>query len=327
VPIAVTGSIATDHLMHFPGRFADQLIADRLDRVSLSFLVDELVVRRGGVAGNIAYALGLLGRAPVLIGSVGGDFDDYRAELERVGVDCSFVAVHADVHTARFVCTTDADMRQIASFYVGAMARAGEISLAPAASRPGGLDLVLIGADDPAAMVQHTEQCRELGLPFAADPSQQLARMEGPEIRRLVEGARYLLSNDYEWELLLRKTGWTEAEVAERVQVRVTTHGENGVLVVGRDGSELKVGVVPETAKVDPTGVGDAFRAGFLAAITDGLSLERAAQLGSLVAVYVLETEGPQEWTWDRDGALERLRGAYGPEVAEEIAAILPKTG
>jgi adenosine kinase len=324
VPIAVTGSIATDHLMHFPGRFAEQLIADQLDRVSLSFLVDELVLRRGGVAGNIAYALGVLGQAPLLVGAVGADFDGYRAELERVGVDCSYVAVHTDVHTARFVCTTDADMRQIASFYAGAMAKASEISLAPLAARPGGVDLVLIGADDPAGMVRHTQDCRELGLRFAADPSQQLARMEGPEIRSLVEGADYLLTNDYEWELLLRKTGWTEAQVAQRVGVRVTTLGENGVLVSGKDGPELKVGVVPETGKVDPTGVGDAFRAGFLAAVSGGLSLERAAQLGSLIAVHVLETHGPQDWTWDRAAALERLRGAYGPTATEEIASILP---
>jgi adenosine kinase len=173
-------------------------------------------------------------------------------------------------------------------------------------------------------MLRHTDECRAAGVPFAADPSQQLARMEGPEIRRLVEGARYLLSNDYEWELLLRKTGWTEAEVAQRVEVRITTLGENGSLLVGKDGSALKVSVVPETTRVDPTGVGDAFRAGFLAAISGGLSLERAAQLGSLVAVYVLETDGPQEWTWDRADALVRLRGAYGADATAEIAAILP---
>ena len=310
--------------MHFPGRFAEQLIADQLDRISLSFLVDDLVVRRGGVAGNIAYAMGVLGQRPLLVGSVGGDFDDYRAELERVGVDCSFVAVHPDVHTARFVCTTDADMRQIGSFYVGAMAKSGEISLAPIAAKAGGLDLVLIGASDPDAMVRHTRECRELDIPFAADFSQQLARMDGPQVQNLVDGARYLITNDYEWELLQRKTGWSEAEVAKRVDVRITTLGENGVLIVPADGAELKVGVVPETGKVDPTGVGDAFRAGFLTGVAGGLSLERSAQLGSLIAVNVLETDGPQEWTWSRADALERLRGAYGPDAAAEIATVLP---
>jgi adenosine kinase len=203
------------------------------------------------------------------------------------------------------------------------MGRSGEIDLAPVVGRPGGVDLVLVSANDPAAMQRHTRECRELDVPFVADLSQQLARMEGPEIRELVTGARYLVSNDYEWELLRRKTGWSESEIDSRVGTRITTLGENGVLVVDRDGTELKIGVVPETARVDPTGVGDAFRAGFFAAVTGGLSLERAAQLGSLIAVSVLETDGPQEWTWDRSAALERLAGAYGPAAAEEISGLL----
>ena len=320
MPIAVTGSIASDQLIHFPGRFVDQLVMDQLDRLSLSFLVDDMVIRPGGVAGNIAYALGVLGQSPILVGAVGADFGEYRTRLEANGVDCSAVLLCEDVNTARFVCTTDDDMRQIASFYTGAMARSREISLAPLVER--GLDLVLIGANDPDAMLRHTDECRELGIPFAADPSQQLARMEGPQIRRLIEGAKYLLTNDYEWELLLQKTGWTESDVAERIDIRVTTHGEKGVEIHGPE--TLKVGVVPETGKVDPTGVGDAFRAGFLAAVAGGLSLERAAQLGSLIAVQVLETDGPQEWTWDRTGALDRLRDAYGPDAATEIERVLP---
>jgi adenosine kinase len=322
VPIAVTGSIATDHLTHFPGRFADQLLADQIDRVSLSFLVDDLVIKRGGVAGNIAYALGVLGHAPLLVGAVGADFAEYRTWLTDHGVDCSGVLVCDDVQTARFMCTTDDDMRQIASFYAGAMARAREIDLRPVAER--GLDIVLIGANDPKGMLRHTDQCRELGIPFAADPSQQLARMDGAPIRRLVDGARYLLSNDYEWELLLQKTGWTEADVAERIDIRITTHSEKGVEIAGRDGTALKIGAVPATRLVDPTGVGDGFRAGFLAGVDGGLSLERAAQLGALIAVLVLETDGPQDWTWERTSALERVGDAYGPDAAAEIAAVVP---
>lgn len=320
--IAVSGSIASDHLMHFPGRFADLLVVDQLDRMSLSFLVDGLAIKRGGSAANIAFALGVLGQSPLLVGAVGTDFGEYRAWLEEHGVDCSAVLVCEDVHTARFLCTTDNDMRQIASFYSGAMARSGEISLAPLLSR--GIDLVLIGACDPGAMLAHTAECRGLGVPFAADVSQQVARLEGPEIRRLVDGAHYLMTNDYEWELLQQKTGWTEAQVADRVDIRITTLGEHGVQIIGRDCGDLKVGVVPETGKVDPTGVGDAFRAGFLAARANGLSLERAAQLGSLIAVQVLETDGAQEWIWDRASGLERLRDAYGPDSAAEIARILP---
>ena len=321
MPIAVTGSIATDHLMHFPGRFADQMLVDQLDRMSLSFLVDELVIKKGGSAGNIAFGLGVLGRSPLLVGAVGADFGEYREWLEDHGVDCSAVLVCDDVHTARFVCTTDDDMRQIGSFYTGAMARSGQIHLADFADRA---DLVLVGASDPAAMVQLTAECREAGTPFAADVSQQVARMDGDGIRQLVEGARYLMTNEYEWELLQQKTGWTQDQVAERVDIRITTLGEHGVHISGREIGELKVGVVPETGKVDPTGVGDAFRAGFLAATAGGLSLERAAQLGSLVAVGVLESDGGQEWAWDRAHALERLREAYGPDAATEIETVLP---
>jgi adenosine kinase len=323
VPIAVSGSIASDHLMHFPGKFADLMVADQLDRMSLSFLVDDLVIRRGGSAANIAFGLGVLGRAPLLVGAVGADFAEYRGWLEDHGVDCSAVLVCDDVHTARFVCTTDDDMRQIASFYTGAMARSREISITELAPR--GLDVVLIGASDPEGMLRHTAECRELGIPFVADVSQQVARMEGPELRQLVEGAQYLMTNDYEWELLQKKTGWTDRDVAERVDVRITTLGEHGAQITGRDIGEITVGVVPETGKVDPTGVGDGFRAGFLAGTAGGLSLERAAQLGSLVAVEVLETEGGQEWPWDRAQALSRLGDAFGPEAAAEIEKILPQ--
>jgi len=191
----VTGSIATDHLMHFPGRFADQLLADQLHKVSLSFLVDDLVVRRGGIAANIAYGMAQLGLHPVLVGAVGTDFADYRSWLERHGVDCDSVYVSEVGHTARFVCTTDDDLNQIASFYTGAMSEARNIELAPVAERLGGLDLVVISPNDPEAMLRHARECRERGYPFASDPSQQLARMPGEDIRQLIEGATYLVTN------------------------------------------------------------------------------------------------------------------------------------
>jgi adenosine kinase len=323
VTIAVTGSIATDHLMRFPGRFSEQLLADHLEKVSLSFLVDDLVVHRGGVAGNMAYAIGVLGGDAVLIGAAGVDFADYRDWLLRHGVNCDHVLISDTAHTARFVCTTDIEMAQIASFYPGAMSQARNISLAKIVSSIGTPDLVIVGANDPDTMFLHTDECRRLGLPFAADPSQQLARLSGEEIRKLIDGATYLFTNDYEWDLLLAKTGWTEDEVLGQVGLRVTTLGPKGVDIVSPDGTTLHVGVVPETGKVDPTGVGDAFRAGFLTGRTAGLGLERSAQLGSLVAVLVLETNGTQEWTWDRGVALSRLADAYGHEASEEISQAL----
>ncbi|RLK61447.1 adenosine kinase [Actinokineospora cianjurensis] len=324
MPVAVTGSIATDHLMHFPGKFAEQLVTEQLHRISLSFLVDDLVVRRGGNGANIAFALGVLGTNPVLVGAAGDDFADYRSWLDRHGVNTSGVHVSEVANTARFVCTTDDDQCQIASFYAGAMSEARQIELAPIAAAVGGLDLVLISPNDPAAMLRHAAESRERGYTFAVDPSQQLARMDGDQIREFITGADYLFGNDYEWELLRRKTGWSESEVMSRVGLRITTLGEKGVEIVTQDGTSLQVGAVPELAKVDPTGVGDGFRAGFLAALTQGLSLERAAQLGSMVAVLVLEADGPQEWKYAKPTAVSRISEAFGPEAGTEIAAILP---
>ena len=318
--IAVTGSIATDQLMTFPGRFADQLIPDQLHRVSLSFLVDELEIRRGGCAANIAFTMGILGGRPLLVGAVGDDFADYGAWLQRHGVDTTGVHVSAVHHTARFLCTTDEDHNQIASFYTGAMADARNIELAPL----GDLDLVLIAANDPDAMLRHTQECRDRGIAFAADPSQQLARMEGENVRKLIDGAQYLFTNEYEKALCEQKTGWSDAEILDRVQIRVTTLGPKGAVIDRKGEPGLHVPAAPELGKVDPTGVGDAFRAGFLSAVNWGLPLDRAAQVGNLIAAYVLESAGGQEYTFERAVFLERLGAAYGSEAANEVAPHLP---
>ncbi|HEX5740821.1 MAG TPA: carbohydrate kinase family protein [Pilimelia sp.] len=322
--IAATGSIATDHLMHFPGRFAEQLIADQLDKVSLSFLVDDLVVRRGGAAANIAFGLAQLGLRPVLVGAVGADFADYRAWLERHHVDCESVHVSDLAHTARFVCTTDEEMCQIASFYAGAMSEARQIELAPIAQRVGGLDLVIVSPNDPVAMVRHSEECRAGGYAFAADPSQQMARMDGDEIRALIEGATYLCTNEYERDLLEAKTGLTGDQVLDLVQIRVTTLGRDGAEITGRDVGRILVPVAQEIHAYDPTGVGDGFRAGFFAARSWGLGLERSGQVGALLATLVLETVGTQEYDLKPAAFLKRLEESYGAAAAEDVAPHLP---
>lgn len=320
--IAVTGSIATDHLMTFPGRFADQIQADQLDRLSLSFLVDELEVRRGGIGPNISFGLGLFGLQPILVGAAGADFNaDYRSWLTRHGVDCSGVRISELKHTARFVCTTDETQAQMASFYTGAMAEARFIELAPIAERVDGLDLVVVSPNDPTAMVRHTEEAHSLGVDVMADVGQQLARMDGPEIRILVDGAKYLVTNDYEKTLLETKTGWTDAEVLEHVGHRITTLGPEGCLIESADGGRLEVEATPERRRKDPTGVGDAFRAGFLAGTSWGFGLERSAQIGSLTATYVLEEVGTQEYTLPREEFLQRLGDCYGAEAATDLAA------
>ena len=321
--IAVTGSIATDHLMVFPGKFSEQFVVDQLDKVSLSFLVDQLEVRRGGVAANICFGLGSLGMNPILVGAVGADFDEYRAWLERHGVDTKSVHVSRTKHTSRFLCTTDQVQAQIATFYAGAMEEARDIELRPIADRVGGLDLVIVAPNDPLAMVRHTEECRALGIPFAADPSQQLARMEGPEIRTLVEGAAYLFTNEYETSLLLKETGWSESEVLDRVGYWVKTYGPEGVRIESKDTEPLVVPAVKVIDEVDPTGVGDAFRAGFLWGLHAKLSLERSAQVGCTLAAIVLETVGTQEYTLDRAEFSKRVAVTYGGDAAAEIESQL----
>ncbi|GAA3096395.1 carbohydrate kinase family protein [Streptomyces rectiviolaceus] len=321
--IAVTGSIATDHLMTFPGRFADQLVADQLHTVSLSFLVDALDVRRGGVGANISFGMGQLGTRPVLVGAAGSDFGEYRDWLDRHGVDTASVRIAETLHTARFVCTTDADHNQIGSFYTGAMSEARLIELKTVADRVGGLDLVLIGADDPEAMMRHTEECRTREIPFAADFSQQIARMEGSEIRNLLDGATYLFSNEYEKGLIESKTGWTDAEILSKVGHRVTTLGSRGVRIESAGQDPIEVGVPEEEAKVEPTGVGDAFRAGFLSGLAWGVSHERAAQVGCMLATLVIETVGTQEYELQRSNFMDRFTKAYGHEAASEVQAHL----
>ncbi|WP_329130970.1 carbohydrate kinase family protein [Streptomyces sp. NBC_01476] len=317
--IAVTGSIATDHLMTFPGRFSDQLVADQLHTVSLSFLVDALDVRRGGVGANICFGMGQLGTRPILVGAAGNDFGEYRAWLDRHGVDTSSVRISEVLHTARFICTTDSDHNQIGSFYTGAMSEARQIELQAVAERVGGLDLVSIGADDPEAMLRHTEECRSRGIPFAADFSQQIARMDGEDIRILVDGAAYLFNNEYEKGLIESKTGWSAEEILDRVETRVTTLGAQGVRIERKGEPAIEVGCAEEEAKVDPTGVGDGFRAGFLSGLAWGVGLERAAQVGCMLATLVIETLGTQEYELRRGHFMERFTKAYGDEAADEV--------
>ncbi len=318
--LLITGSIATDHLMTFPGRFADSLVADKLDRVALSFLVTDLEVRRGGCAANMAFGLGSLGLRPVLVGAVGHDFVDYRSWLERHDVDCESVLVDPDRHTARFVCTNDSAMAQIASFYAGAMSRARDIELSPVVARVGPADYVVVAPNDPQAMLRHTQECRDRGYRFVADPSQQLAIGEGELIRDLVDGADILVTNEYEAELLMRKTGWDAAEVRRRVAMWVVTLGADGVRAERQGMDPVHVKSVPGVAAVEPTGVGDAFRAGLLAGLTWGVELERAMQLGCCLAAYVVERVGTQEYALHREAFLDRFAMAYGEAAAREVA-------
>ena len=323
--IAITGSVATDHLMTFPGLFNDSLMADQLHNVSLSFLVDDLQIRRGGVEANIGFGMGVLGGNPILVAAVGSDFAEYQTWLENHGVDCDHVHVSQTAHTARFMCTTDQEQNQIASFYPGAMSESIELELAKISEKVHGLDLVLIGADDPDAMRKHTVACKSLGIPFVADPSQQLPRLDSQQTVDVIDGAEYLFNNEYEATLIEQRTGWSADEVLDHVGIRITTMGSKGARITSRDGLDISVPVAQEKAIKDPTGVGDAFRAGFLTGLGWGLSPQRCAEVGSLLATYVIETIGTQEYILDKSEFISRLEQAYGSECAQDVASHLGK--
>lgn len=305
--ILLSGSVAYDYLMTFPGLFHEQILPERLQNISLSFLVDSMTRQRGGIAPNIAYTLALLGEKPRLFATVGEDFSDYRAWLEKAGVDTEYARVVPGKFTASFFATTDRVNAQIASFYPGAMADAATMSLRDLTDCP---DLVVISPTDPTAMMKHAAECRELGIPYLYDPSQQVLRLEGTEIARDMDGAHFLFCNDYEFGLISKKTGLDLQGMLKQVEIIVVTKGAEGAVIYA-DGKEVIVPVVPEERIVDPTGVGDAFRGGFLAAYSHGWDWTLCGQVGSLAAVYVLEQNGTQNHYYTRQQFVERFRKHY----------------
>jgi adenosine kinase len=305
--IVVTGSIAFDYLMSFPGKFTEHFLPEHMSRVSLSFLVDTMDKRRGGCAPNIAYTLALLGERPRLLATAGQDFGDYRRWLEAARVDTSLVKEVADRFTASFFCSTDVESNQIASFYTGAMANAGELSFRDVPD----CGLAIISPNDPGAMLQYSEECRVLGIPYIWDPGQQCARMSGDELREGLVGATIVISNDYELELIRQKTGLDEAGILAHSGALVVTRGEHGCSVLERNG-QTDVPAVPPHRLVDPTGVGDAFRGGFLKGMARGASYTVCAQIGSVAATYALEHLGGQSHAFTWPEFLERYELHFG---------------
>jgi adenosine kinase len=293
--IVITGSIAFDYLMSFPGRFTEHFLPEHMSRVSLSFLVDTMDKRRGGCAPNIAYTLALLGERPRLMATAGQDFADYRRWLEAAHVDTSLVKEIDGKFTASFFCSTDLESNQIASFYTGAMANAGELSFRDVPD----CGLAIISPNDPGAMLQYAEECRAVGIPYIWDPGQQCARMSGEELKDGLAGATLVISNDYELELIRQKTGLEEEAILSLSGALVVTRGEDGCSVLERHG-RTDVPAVPPHRIVDPTGVGDAFRGGFLKGMARGAAYPVCAQMGSVAAAYALEHLGglSHAYTW-----------------------------
>ncbi|HBX70738.1 MAG TPA: carbohydrate kinase family protein [Chloroflexi bacterium] len=289
--IILTGSVAYDYLMTFPGLFKEYILRDKLEHISLSFLVDNMVKRRGGIAPNIAHTLALLGEKPRIMATVGEDFAEYRTKLEEIGVDTSLMKVIPGVFTASFFCNTDQSNAQIASFYPGAMGYAGQLSFCELDDKP---DWVVISPNSPDAMVKYPQECQKLGIPYLYDPSQQIPRMTGEALRSGVEGASALMVNDYEFELILKQTGMGLSEILEGCRFTVVTRGEAGATVYV-DGDEIQIPIVPPITIADPTGVGDAFRGGFISGFAHGFDWEICGKMGALAATYCLEHDGPQE--------------------------------
>jgi adenosine kinase len=312
--VVLTGSVAFDNLMTFPGLFREQILPEKLDSLSLSFLVDNLYRHRGGIAGNIAYTLALLGERPLLMATVGKDFAEYRSALEAVGVDTSLTKEYADCYTGSFFATTDQSNCQLASFYPGAMARAADLTLAGINPRP---DWVVISPNDPAAMMKYARECGALGLPLMYDPSQQVARMDGADVALGIDACKILICNEYEFGLIAKKTGRSEAALERAVETVIVTLGEKGSRI--RSGTQvIELPIVPAARVADPTGVGDAFRGGLLKGMMHQAPWEICGRMGALSATYCIEEVGTQNHHFTRAEFLARYEKAFGKDPLVE---------
>jgi adenosine kinase len=333
--IVVTGSIAYDYIMSFPGRFREHILPERIESLSLSFLVDSMHKRRGGCAPNIAYSLALLGECPRVMGTVGQDFAEYRAWLEEQGIDTSAIKEIEEEFTASFFVSTDQENNQIASFYTGAMAQAHTLSFKDQDYST--IDIAIISPNDPQAMVQYPRECQELGIPYVYDPSQQIVRLSGEELREGVRGANMLILNEYEYEMFQKKAGLSEAEILTLTKTIIVTKGERGSTIITLnceledltglpDARRLRVidipAVLPRCVS-DPTGVGDAYRAGVIKGLVRGYSWGTIGRLASLASTYVIETHGPQSHRYTPSEFVARYREHFGdaPELEDLLRA------
>jgi adenosine kinase len=315
VRIIVTGSIAYDYIMVFPGHFRDHILPDKMHILSVSFLVDSLKRLRGGTATNIAYNLALLAERPTVLGTVGEDFDEYRAWLEHQGVDTHGITVIPGEFTASCFINTDLQDNQITAFYPGAMSHASELSLRD--SGYANADLVIIAPNDPKAMARHATECTELGVPYLYDPSMQAPRMTGAELEAGFKGAQVLIGNDYEFGMMAEKIGISEDALRRRVPVTVMTKGEAGALITTGD-AEYEIPAAKPLEVVDPTGAGDAFRAGFVKGMLSGFSWPVVGRMAALTAAYAIEQKGTQQHRYTLDEFVARYRENFGPEPQVE---------
>ncbi len=307
--VVITGSIAYDYIMSFPGYFKDHILPEKIHDISVSFLVDSMKKQRGGIATNIAYTLALLGERPKIMATVGEDFEDYRRWLELHYIDTSAIIAIPDEFTASFFVSTDKSQNQIASFYTGAMAHAHLVSFKDHVN--GGIELAVISPNDPRAMVQYVAECKELNIPYIYDASQQIIRLSGEDLREGCTGSKMLVLNDYELEMLKNKTGWNDEEIAASTETLIVTYGESGSKIYTGE-RVVEIPAAKARPYCEPTGAGDAYRAGIIKGMMHNLSWELTGRLGSLAATYALEQYGTQSHRYDLTEFIERFIQEFG---------------
>jgi adenosine kinase len=307
--IVVTGSVAFDNIMNFPGFFKDHILPDKVHVLSVSFLLETMQRMRGGAAANIAYSLALLGESPQLLAAVGDDFEGYRRELEAAGVNTSAVQVVPGEFTASAFITTDKDDNQITGFYPGAMREAGAmLSVHDLEADP---ELVVVSPDDPAAMIRYPGECRDRGIPYVYSPGQQIVSLDAGQLMDGIKGAKCLIGNDYEMEMIASKVGYRASELTELAEIVITTMGEKGSKIVTA-AEEVEIPAVPVANVADPTGAGDAYVAGVARGIAKGQSPTTYGQVASLAAARAVEHYGTQAHAYSAAEFESQYRGHFG---------------
>ena len=313
--VVCTGSIAFDYILTFKGRFKDHILLDKTHMLNLSFLVDNLKKRRGGVAGNYAYNLALLGYPSAVLATAGSDALEYRAWLEKLGVDCRGLRLLDDEISATGFTTTDLDDNQITGYYGGAMNRAGSLGLDDTVSEP---EAVIIGPNAPEEMRRLVRECRERGVPWVFDPAHQLPHLSGDDLVDGSRGAWVLIGNDYELEMIQHRTGCTMDELKQLSELVVITLGREGSRIESRTASHA-IAPAPARAEVDPTGAGDAYRSGLVAGLLRGLAVPAAGAVASLAATYAVEQVGTIEHGYSHEEFGERFKEAFGVPLPPEL--------
>jgi adenosine kinase len=307
--ILIGGSIAYDHLMKFPGHFKEQILLEKIHHLSVSFLVESLQKIRGGTAPNIAYNIALVGMEPVIIGTAGQDFPEYAKWLRENRVDTKYIRVLSDDYTASCFITTDLDNNQITEFYPGAMAKDAELSLKDIDAKE--IGMMVIAPTEPAAMIKWALECQELNIPYLFDPGMQIPRLSAADLIKGILGARVVIFNEYEHSMMLEKTGLTNDEILDSVELIVETLGEKGSRLTNKE-RHVHVPAAKPYRIVDPTGAGDAFRAGLLKGYFEGTSLELMGKYAGVTAVYAIEYQGGTGHKYTMEEFQQRFKENFG---------------